>query len=91
MESFSVQAVKDHMGGLAIFSSVYWMVSLFLSFPSRDFALLIEFLGFYVLVLAGCFTLFTITAYVNVAVFNPIFGFLSRILGERTRSNHEKE
>ena len=88
MESVSVHTVKDYLAGLAIFSSVYWMVSLFLSFLSRDFPLLVEFLGFYVIVLAGCFILFSITAYVNVAVFTPIFGFLSRVIAEKTHSTH---
>ncbi len=91
MESVSVQTVKDHLAGVAIFSSVYWTVSLFLSFPSRDFPLLMEFLGFYVIVLAGCFILFSLTAYVNVAVFTPIFGFLSKIIAVKTHSTHGRK
>ena len=91
MENVSVQTVKDHLAGLVIFSSVYWMVSVFLSFPSRDFPLLLEFLTFYVIVLAGCFILFSITAYANVAVINPIFGFLCRIIADKMRSTHGSE
>ena len=86
MEGPGPQTVREHLVGLAILSSIYWIVGIPLLILVPEFTF-IYLVGGYLFFIAGFVVLLSIVSLLNLVVFGPILWLVSRVIGDKTEPN----